>query len=189
MRRGIYGLLAMAAAFWLSATGSVQAALMQGDWQITLNSPTFGQGTATFSVDGSGLINFDLTPAIGAANAVYSIGPGGFPNGLAATDRIEGSLVFNSAASPPPGVTVSGTPVIDFGADGSWFCHGAFGITGVEACLNGPSFAFDQPGANGVRGTYELTKLGPVNPVPLPATGWLLLTAIAGLGLYGRRRA
>ncbi len=37
---------------------------------------------------------------------------------------------------------------------------------------------------------FEITGTDPnASPIPLPAAGWLLLTALGGLGLYGRRRA
>ncbi|MBT7287624.1 MAG: VPLPA-CTERM sorting domain-containing protein, partial [Rhodospirillaceae bacterium] len=32
-------------------------------------------------------------------------------------------------------------------------------------------------------------NLGTLNPVPLPATVWMFLTALGGLGLLGRRRS
>lgn len=67
------------------------------------------------------------------------------------------------------------------GSDGVWSVNedGTFG--------EGHShwFGFPEGAANGLR--YETLSAQPA-PVPLPATGWMLVAAMGGLGLLRRRR-
>jgi hypothetical protein len=168
-------------------TGSVTSAL--GNWSGT---PEGSIVTGTFT--------FDYQNAI-IANGSISSGP---PWNAAESN---GPLIFSSTgtvngitnASANIGTSIVKTVIDIFSArEGSTQGNSEFSfsqpgpIGSVAASNGGPVFnsVLDSgtgsfADASGDQINYTLTSL---TPVPLPAAAWLLLSALGGLGVAGRRR-
>ncbi|MBT5525340.1 MAG: VPLPA-CTERM sorting domain-containing protein, partial [Rhodospirillaceae bacterium] len=89
-----------------------------------------------------------------------------------------------------------------YGDDAGFFHDAITGqyvrVTDVGAIIGYSSlsnFSNDLGGLLGTKSYYGddagffSDNLGTLNPVPLPATVWMFLTALGGLGLLGRRRS
>jgi hypothetical protein len=134
------------------------------------------------TISGSGF-SF-ATPGIAGSHGVRSAvegvdvsGQGGTPNEWAGDDYVENStgltsfestMHFNGNPGAAPPYTIAGLPNFTLAT------QGGFGQLFNGAASN--SFL-----------TYEITSVS-LAPVPLPASAWLLLSALGGLGVLGRRR-
>lgn len=177
----------MMASVAVAAVVSV-GALQQAEASTAL---TLDGGWTTFSFVDVGLPWSDsFTFTVASATTAYLAVTDAFLSG----DRFEffsnGVSLGLTSAPTTVGDQIGGAYSTAF-ADARWssaeaaFGPGSYTITGVTVAMPGT------PGDAGIQ--LSSTSLGgpgfePVNPIPLPAAGWLLLGAMGGLVAVGRRR-
>jgi hypothetical protein len=160
---------------------------------VTFSANTFSAGAPTDPVTGSFTITFDPTMTYADSTSGITL------NSLNIT--LDSALSFDYSPSPQ---TVDGTTyaagelVVGGSFDGAG--HVQFSPATNDFWLFINTFtttpAFDQVGyaqtAAGNNQFFTTNQTGSVSvepaPVPIPAAGWLLLSALGGLGLAGMRK-
>ena len=162
--------------------------------------------------DATGTINGKAISLMGKYAATYTYDGDGVVTGTTVTSGFQGNdnvvlePYFDSSGNLLNVnayygfVTTLGVSVQD--ADGTlWnlfspYNPGADGTTYSPSYqfINSASYTDDEDGVRiytAIDGDFELvtTSGGTVNPVPIPAAGWLLLSGVGGLFMAGRRRS
>lgn len=175
----------------VNATGTIPTVTMQGTAISIINGPgnsTSLAPTATFTL--SATYSAALTAADGQpntydyTNGVITIGNGGSAPLLTATFS---DLVMQSAGTSLFDYVIASTPLIYTGGSLAGSLSGgeivgSFTVTGANAytASGAANLSEDYTGNN------FTAKVGSV--VPLPASAWLLLSGIGGLGVLARGR-
>lgn len=167
-----------------------------GDAGVVL-SDTDNDGTAdTFSIDGTAIVillsagssldisdeDFILTASIvpgGSAN-LRSVGPGTFNVGSLLQGSFSlGALQLLDFSSPSSATSFSGDVSYTGGLLQGSLTGGR--IEGQYTATGDPSLLVAHSGALGT------AKLGPLSPIPVPAAGWLLLSALTPVLVRSKR--
>lgn len=162
------GSVTVAAGGSLSGTGSIVSTL------VNLGSLAPGQSPGVLGVDGS---------YAQGAGAILALDVGGLAQGVA-FDFLDVS--GSASLAGVVGVSLFDSYVPTLGAT-FVFLEAAGGINGIFdgiTCANCGDVAFEL-----VYGSHDVSLNTVAAPVPLPAAGWLLASAIAGLAGTRRRRS
>jgi hypothetical protein len=151
-------------------------------------------------------------PFVARADVVYDFTGTCTSGGCGATTAYTGVLDLVNGFTP--GSVVSPTDVISFDLQGFLIFGGSASSAGTNLCGLPPSAGCNSQNLGLVDtinpgyfysygdGSWNLIQLGGqlsrsgtngvwvlANPVPLPAAGWLMLSALGGLGFFRRRSA
>lgn len=171
------------------STGSITANLTGGNGSVESVTPGSTNGAGRYAISGS---NYWEVSAGGGGNFAVEFSTAVSAFGFYGIDigDFGGQLELELAGGETQTVTVPTTEGSGGSTDGSVFYFGLIQTDPADAFTSvsfltttggGDVFAFDDL-TIGDQGQVEL------NPVPLPAAGWMLIAALGGLGIAKRRK-
>lgn len=171
---------AVVAVALLAGPVAANSAIVSGSWNFTA---TVGAVTYSGSFSVTGLDTDQSYTNSTAAGFAVSTSFDTSENGGNAFnyDPTFGSGLFTIGGLAGVTATSSGVGALQITpAVNDWYLV----ITGFGSSNTFNSFGYRPIGGGGTDGT----EIGTVEPVPLPAAAWLLLSGVGGLGVLGRRR-